>query len=197
MSKTYSEVLPNTEEREPRKVLTWRHNPGGDNLELLLRLGTDEDVPLIANSWLKSYRHSFECAGVPNHLFYKHHHKLLQDLIPRSAVVVLCNPEHPDHILGYIVYEKMSGCMVIHYCYIKQVFRRRGLARKMVEAILELEFVHPKDNNWGTTVIHTHRTKSMSDIYHSSDHDINELRHWTFNPYIKYDAMPEGWTSCE
>ena len=178
---------------EPKTVYTWRSQPGVEDVELLLRLGNDTDVPFISNSWLKNYRYSFEVAGVPTNTYYDNHHRLLVELIPRSAVVVLCNPQRPDHILGYAVYEKTMGALVIHYIYMKKVFRRRGLARKMIEAILELEFEHPEESNWGRPVIHTHRTKMASDIYHSSDHDRNEMRHWTYNPYLKYDPMPEGW----
>ena len=54
-------------------------------------------------------------------------------MIKRSNVLICCDPEDFNHIYGYVVYEDIAGVSVVHFIYLKQPFRKIGLAKRMLE----------------------------------------------------------------
>ncbi len=146
--------------------------PSEWDVELMLRPGTSGDVPFITNSWLTSFRDSCHVWGVPNDEYYGGHHRVLEEIIPDSVVLVLCEETHPGHIAGYVVYETLQSGMWVHYMYLKRKFRGTGLGRMMYETVLDLE----KPERVG----YTHRTKKLWQIYKAKNPN------WTYNPYMLY-----------
>ena len=73
-------------------------------------------------------------------LYYKIHHRLLEQLIPRSMTLVMY-PEggDPDHIVGFLCYEVLDTALLLHYCYVKQPYRNLGICRAVLQTILETE----------------------------------------------------------
>jgi ribosomal protein S18 acetylase RimI-like enzyme len=59
---------------------------------------------------------------------WRKHHAIVEGLLSRSTAIIACNPEDPDHIVGYIVFE--DG--VIHWLYVKKPFRQRGIGRELL-----------------------------------------------------------------
>lgn len=64
---------------------------------------------------------------------------------PTTRVLVACNPEDPDQIVGFVCFEtprtntpRLTPRPIYHYCYIKELFRRRGIARQLVDASLSI-----------------------------------------------------------
>lgn len=143
--------------------------------EILIRRGVIGDVPFVTNSWLTSFRKSAYTWGVGNSEYNAFHHKLLEALVPQSMLVVLCNRNNPDQILGWAVYQKLEGdVLVLHYVYIKFAFRRNGFARCLVDEIMDHE--RPR------AVIWTHRTEIGAKI----QKNLPELSSWRLNPYLMY-----------
>lgn len=103
-------------------------------LPIQLRQPHGEDIPFMFNSWLHSYRHSLHVKNISNTVFYGEHHKVLERIMKRSEAVIACNPEDPNQIFGYIVYERITGILVVHYCYVKQPYRRLGICHQLLNA---------------------------------------------------------------
>lgn len=102
------------------------------NLPLKVRLAINEDIPFIFSSWLKNFREfGLMSKNVPNTIFYPNHHKLIQRLLKRCTAYVASNPDDPSQIYGYIVGEFISGSFVLHYIYVKSIFRRAGIGRML------------------------------------------------------------------
>jgi len=119
--------------------------------EILLRVGTNADVPFITNSWLKSYRSADFVRAMPDQQYYHFQHKLLEELLPESVVKVACNAERNDQILGWICAQPTTEALIVHFVYVKQPFRGLGVARRLVTELL---------NDYGLTeIVFTHRTK--------------------------------------
>lgn len=122
-----------------------------------IRQGNITDKNFIFNSWLKEYRNSlFATANVspfinqngkadlhrlsvPDSIYYKHHAIIIQNLLESSYVLVLCNPENEDHIFGYIVYQPYNEHVIVHFLYIKSLYRRFGLAKKLLSDITDIK----------------------------------------------------------
>ena len=106
----------------------------------MLRGYRDADLPMILDSWLRSGLQypifTSECGRppirlrVPGTLLLSQSRTLLKALIPKTHVLVLCNPEDEDHIMGWVCYETETPCL--HFLFIKFNFRRMGMGSRLL-----------------------------------------------------------------
>ncbi len=163
-------------------------NPYEAGAQVRLRPIKSDDVALVTNSWLMSYRDSCHVWGVPDQSYFWCEHKILESLIPRSAVVMACLEDDPNTILGWIAYEMASNCMVLHYLYVKKPFRGMKIAQRLFQEVYEIEGKPP-------VVVFTARTKHSWSLWEK------KLRHstspmWVYNPYLRYEQFQDwGLTS--
>jgi GNAT superfamily N-acetyltransferase len=105
-----------------------------------------QDAPFIFSSWLKSYRESPAVRSVPNQVYYKQHHALIENIFldPNCVAIVAHPPGEPNVIAGYLVAEKYedSGLLVVHWAYVKHSYRGQGLFRQLVEEAKEQTLIH-------------------------------------------------------
>lgn len=92
-----------------------------------------EDNAFVYNSWLKSFRNGTMNRNVDNSIYFHNHHKLIDKILQRSTIVVCCDAKDPKIIFGYVVYEKIDGQFVLHYIYVKNIYRKLGIAKKLLE----------------------------------------------------------------
>jgi hypothetical protein len=102
-------------------------------LPIALRHTHAEDIPFMFNSWLQSYRHSLHVKNISNTVFYGEHHKILERIMKRSEAIIACNPIDQTQIYGYLVFERITGVLVVHYAYVKQTYRRLGILKQMLD----------------------------------------------------------------
>ena len=105
-----------------------------------LRDYRDADLPMILGSWLRSgLQYPIFTAEVgrppirlrvPGTLLLSQSRTLLKALIPKTHVLVLCNPEDEDHIMGWVCYETETPCL--HFLFIKFNFRRMGMGSRLL-----------------------------------------------------------------
>jgi len=146
-------------------------------LPVEIRRARKSDIPFITSSWLKSNRYGYMVQSVPNTAYYYQHHKILEQVIPRSVVLVACNHEDPDQILGWMCAEVVDTAMVLHYVYVKKSFRKFGLATRLVETMRKVE--DPP------AIMTTHSNREVRDIL--------EDKEIMYNPYLLFANLPEGW----
>lgn len=103
-----------------------------EQLPVLMRPMADMDKAFVFNSWLKSFRNGTFCNNVDNSIYYTNQHTVIDKLLEKCTVSVCCNSEDPKIIYGYIVYEFIQGQFVLHYVYVKNIYRRLGLAKKLL-----------------------------------------------------------------
>jgi hypothetical protein len=105
-------------------------------MEILIRDKKAEDLPLIFDSYLKSWRTNKAAGTIPNHLFFEVQRTLLEDLIGRGAVVKIAYPEgHEDLILGWAMAEQKEGKTVLHYLYVKDPYLGLGLPGLLLKCL--------------------------------------------------------------
>jgi GNAT superfamily N-acetyltransferase len=135
----------------------------------VIRSPTDDDLRLVRSAWLTSYSKSdfarlatpppyWEENGHGGRAYYEGQTALIERLIAASMVLV---SEGDDGLLdGFAVGWPRT---LLHYVYVKQVARGRGVARALLAA-LELRE--------GERVVYTHRSHGIR----------GSPRGWTFDP---------------
>jgi ribosomal protein S18 acetylase RimI-like enzyme len=102
---------------------------------LRLRAAKASDEPFIFNSWLVSHQDgSPQARFILKKIYFNHHKEIVNKLIQGSNVCIVHPEEDEDQIIGYMVFKHINDISFIHYIYVKQVFRKMGVARLMIEA---------------------------------------------------------------
>lgn len=149
--------------------------------EIVLRKATRADIQFITSGWLKSFRNAPFVRGVPNSVYYYYHHKILEELLPRSQVMVACNEADPNQLLGFVCAEVLdNSVLVLHYVYVKQLLRKQGIAKFMVDTL--------KSDLSIATVQYTAKTYAVIDM-----EERLKAAGMVYNPYLLYTKLPDGW----
>lgn len=108
----------------------------------IVRALQEMDLPFVFSSWLRSYKEQSAFAKrIKNDVYYFWHHQMIEVILKKPSMrgIVAHVQDEPDIILGYLIYEVVNGePKVVHYCFIKEPFRRLGIA-KLLFAYAELE----------------------------------------------------------
>lgn len=103
------------------------------------------DAPFVFRSWISSFERSPWAGVIPSHVFYDLTKIAINQLIARGTQIILAvNPDDDQQILGFVAFEKD----LLHYCFVKDVFRRSGIATQLM-AFANLDRSH---------LLHTFRT---------------------------------------
>lgn len=140
--------------------------------QVQVRTATEADVPFIFNSWLRSFK-----AAAPRSLtpvvYFDFQHKLIQSILRRSSVSMLCSPDDSQQLFGYLVHETIDNVPVLHYAYIKHDFRQLGL----LNSLLAHAGVS-KDSG----AYYTHETNSTFKVR-------NSYKLLVYNPYLAHGEL--------
>lgn len=95
---------------------------------VLLRDPSGEDVPFILNSWLKSARNVGDSRHMSNDVYYTNYRDECVKKLKAGFVTVACNPDIPSQIFGWAA----ASDTALHYVYVKEPYRKRGIAGQLV-----------------------------------------------------------------
>jgi len=143
--------------------------------QVRLRPATESDVDFIFNSWLKCYRYSPNTVGAQNPVYFAQHHKLIEGLCKRANITIACNAADIAQIYGYVCSEMIDELPVIHFLYVKQPFRKFGIAMQLAE-VAGFKRESP--------VFFTHRTFTAENL--------EKKFAMVYNPYLAYYAYELG-----
>jgi GNAT superfamily N-acetyltransferase len=115
-----------------------------------IRDATTKDLNFITSSWAQSYYP--QCGlGFED---YKHYQNILiNNIITNSINTIACDEQDHDHIFGYIIHDMYMNEPVIHYTYVKALYRRMGIAKALMNEVL---------GNDHEYYIYTHRPEKIS-----------------------------------
>lgn len=89
-----------------------------------------DEVPLVLDSWAKSWRQSDYAGCIPNHLFFSTHKEMIGGLIARGAKLVAAVVA--GRVAGWICFEhKGDSEVTLHFCYVKDPWRRNEMKREV------------------------------------------------------------------
>lgn len=111
-----------------------------------------DELPLIYDSWARSFRKSPYAGCVPNHLWDQTSRACISEILMRGArVIVLVTPVEGSDVRRVIGYS-VSEPGVLHWLYVKDDYRGQGFGRQLLA-----ETVKP----WpGSRWYYTHRTNA-------------------------------------
>ncbi len=96
-----------------------------------------DDMRCVTSNWLKSFRDSPWAGCVSNDQYYDAYSETLRQLFVRGTkILVACNKDDADQIVGWIAIEDVKGGCAVHYVYVKDGFRQGGLASELVRRAL-------------------------------------------------------------
>lgn len=139
---------------------------------IAFRPPTEDEMAFIYSGWLRSHRYSRFAVDIPGPIYFDNHKKVVELLLSTGRIVVACNPDHPDQLFGFVCYQPThGGAAVMHYLYVKQPFRRFGIATAMYRHV-QVDACHDP----GMAVVATHLT----------EHGAMLRDKWglVFNPYV-------------
>lgn len=148
---------------------------------LVVRPGRPTDAPFLFNSWLKSFRRAWFAQRIPSDVFFAQQHLVIEDILQRPEtrvwVVTPAGIGDEDVICGYAVTAAVPGAdskaLIVHYVYVKETFRKLGLAARLLQAA----GLHPDTH----VVMLSHMTQFMAPIA--------EKRGWVYNPYVLFRGL--------
>lgn len=105
-------------------------------MKYIIRSKTEEDESFLYNSYLKSYHNNYPIKLVPSAIYYKEQAKELKRLFDTATINLAVFPEDANEIIGYVIYEYSSEALVLHYIYIKGMFRKKYIATKIIKELL-------------------------------------------------------------
>jgi GNAT superfamily N-acetyltransferase len=136
---------------------------------------TTNDIPFIQSSWGNSYYKgaSYHTFMEPDS-FHSFHRPIREAFFerPETAAIVCVAKDDSDLILGWIAVErppKPPGIM-IHYLYVKEAFKRQGIATELISAVGASDLV-----------MHTHLTERADRIMFESK---PKFKNWVYTPHL-------------
>lgn len=132
-----------------------------ERLAIALRPARPGDASFVINSWLKSYASSDAAKVLPREVYFRGQHGLITAILGREGtrVLVACMADDTDAILGWACVEGS----VVHFTYVKQTYRRLGVAKRLLAPLL------------AQACTYTHRARGLGELPVPS--------RWTFDPY--------------
>jgi len=130
----------------------------------------ESDENFLFSSYLKSFRCSSDNLRMSNDIYYYNFKKLINKLIEKSKVVILCDDEDDDLVYGYCIYDSFEEILILHYVYIRYTFRKLGLARYLYETLKEGH----------EAVVSSHANKVFDDLRGSE-----KYRRIGYNPFLR------------
>jgi predicted GNAT superfamily acetyltransferase len=99
-------------------------------VSVVFRAVEPAEIPLVLDSWAKSWRQSDYAGTVPNHLFFATNKEMIGGLIARGAKLVAAAIR--NRVAGWVCYEhKGDDTAVVHMVYVKDPYRRNELGREV------------------------------------------------------------------
>lgn len=98
-----------------------------------VRQAKSDDVNFIYSTWLRCYKHDSPLTKyTKREVFFEAHQKLLDKILTKKEikVAVAVSKDDDDLIFGFLAYEPK----IIHFVYVKEPFRKEGIARKLIES---------------------------------------------------------------
>lgn len=90
------------------------------------------DLNFVLNSFLRSLRGHPNLRHIPNEVYYPEQKLTLDRYIRSCHTLVMCNPEVPDQIFGYVIGTPNIETVFV---YVKYPYRKFGFAKRLLETL--------------------------------------------------------------
>lgn len=107
---------------------------------IAIRASEARDERFVIASWLSSWRDSYSAGLIQDADWFTVMWPQLEKLLARPGVRCLVaadtdEPEHVADLFGFVAADTSRPTPLLLYVYVKQAYRRAGLARRLLEAV--------------------------------------------------------------
>lgn len=95
----------------------------------------NDDLPLIHHSWSKAIHEVSPNCFIDKQRFYPIQNKLINDCLQKYHTLILALTDDPETIIGYLNYSFFHEILVINWLYIKNIYRKNGIAADILEKL--------------------------------------------------------------
>ena len=96
----------------------------------MIRPATGDDLNVIADTWLKSFRYSDFAGPVRNTEYFAGHQLVIERLLTQNGARVMCDDKDETVVLAWLCF---SAPDTMHYVYVKQSCRNLGMASELMK----------------------------------------------------------------
>lgn len=103
--------------------------------QIKIRTVSPNDTNFIISTWLNHYKNnSYFAKKIRKPVFYYWHELIVKNILAKksTSALVVCPNDDDEVLLGYLISEKIDTTHIIHFCLVKQEFRRFGIAKKLL-----------------------------------------------------------------
>lgn len=101
-------------------------------MNLRVRRYKDEDFAFVVDAWKRSYEDAPAVRGCDREHYKEEMTRTIRRLVNAGTVLLACDPTDEDNLVGFAAFNGAE----LHYVYIKQAFRAKGVARMLLEGVL-------------------------------------------------------------
>lgn len=111
----------------------------------MLRPAKSSDLNFMKSSFFESSRDSAVAHSISPELYRRKWTALVGRLVARYGATVYADDESPDVILGWMLHD---GAHVVLYVFVREDFRRQGLARRLLDSVPALKVYAFRTTSW-------------------------------------------------
>lgn len=107
-----------------------------ETIKYKIREMTKDDVSFVIRSILENFRNNAKFfSSIDKDSYYRNHNAKLVKALRASDCLLIVDVKDPDIIIGFVVYKHNQSSLWLHYIYIRNDFRKIGLAKKLLEIV--------------------------------------------------------------
>jgi len=119
------------------------------NDQIKIRDYNFDDYAFVKSSWIKNQSHSKPYSLMLKEEFFNNFGSILDNKIKDCMIYVICNPECEQQTYGYIAYDQREELQVIHFIYIKGIYRGLNISDMLIKSAFSTSpthYTHQSDN---------------------------------------------------
>jgi GNAT superfamily N-acetyltransferase len=128
-------------------------------IKILEGISDESQRNFILSSWLATNKKAGLVNSMPDQRYFTRYRPIVQQVITGSQVAFAVDPKDPFLIMGYIVYRSVGGVPVVSMIYIKALYRRLAIGKRL------FEFAKEKLGAQDEGVVATHSFRFLADTF--------------------------------
>lgn len=138
------------------------------------RPGDSVDEPLVRSAWIASALSGYAYRGMPRGKAESSLRECIDQALERSVTLVVADKARPEHAIGWSVSEHVDDdTTIVHYVYVKQAWRRKGVGSALARAMGLLDTKRVTYSHANTTSVR-----------------IGPQRGWQYDPFTLWRPNP-------
>lgn len=103
--------------------------------EYVLRGLVDADRGFVFSAWIRGAYEVEPTCYQPRARFETHQRAHIDRCLALATTMVACHPDSPGDLFGFVCMSNIGGVAVVHWIYVRGMWRKRGIARSIIQRL--------------------------------------------------------------